>query len=832
MRVLAPITGVTLPLSQVPDPVFSQKLAGDGLALEPTEGLLLAPCDARVDFIHPAGHALTLKTSDGAEILIHIGLETVQLRGQGFRPQVKAGQTVKLGDMLIEFDLAWLTVHAKSLMTLVLVTNPTDFAWTVPQADFMVAGRDELFSLQPLKTQSQTAVLRSQAERKSSMITCLNASGLHARPAAALASAAQKFNSEIFLHKGDQHANAKSLTAILGLQVAYQSRISLSARGADAEAAIAQIEKLLQAGLGETGAETQTATQPTAARPLDNRYTGISASPGLVMGQIYQLNSDEILVPNATGQGPGIESKRLQDALQSVTTQIQDRLKAKTDSETAQSVFQAHLQLLADPDLTDKAQHEINLGQTAEWAWSQAFQSTADVLKRLDNEVLAERSQDVKDVGQRVLRILLGRPEEKTTLPADAIIVARVLTPSQFAQLQEQKILGLVTVEGGPSSHVGILARSAGLPMLTGVHEAVLQTKNGLPVVLDGDQGLFDVNPSSDLIAKTNQKRAQWQEQQVQNFKKAHEPAITEDGFHMEVFANIGNAKEAHSALSMGAEGVGLLRSEFLFLKRQTAPTEREQEKIYSEILSALRDTKDARPVIIRTLDVGGDKPLAYLTMPPEENPFLGVRGLRLSLAHPEIFRTQLRAILNSSLQKQVRIMFPMVTSVDEFLAAKKILEEERVRIGAAPVPVGIMVEVPSAALLAENFAPHVDFFSIGSNDLTQYTLAIDRGHRDLAKQADGLHPAVLRLIGQTALAGQKYQKTVGVCGGIASDREAIPLLLGLGVTELSVSVPSIPDIKATVRSLRKTSCQELAQQALKLNSAEEVRKMVKGLFP
>jgi phosphoenolpyruvate-protein phosphotransferase len=424
----------------------------------------------------------------------------------------------------------------------------------------------------------------------------------------------------------------------------------------------------------------------------------------------------------------------------------------------------------------------------------------------------------------------LNKTETQQEVPRGAIILARQVTPSQLTLLQNAGIGGLATVEGGPSSHVGILARSAGLAMLTGLSPAVLDVKNHETVILDAELGKLVFHPSQDLIAQTEKRVLERRELAALNMMASRDVCNTADGHHIEVLGNIGQVSDAEQALAMGAEGVGLLRSEFLFLDRQTAPSEKEQQQIYCRIVRALQDTKVKRPVIIRTLDVGGDKPLPYLPVPPEENPFLGVRGLRLSLIEQNIFRSQLRAILSVPELAQVKIMFPMVTSLAELFEARRILNEERERLGAPEVSVGIMIEVPSAAIMAETFAPHVDFFSIGSNDLTQYVLAIDRGHRELAKQADGLHPAVLELIRITAAAGQKHKKIVGVCGGIASDLQAVPLLIGLGVTELSVSVPSIPEVKACVRRLKKSNCRELAERALKLESAEQVREMMKGL--
>jgi phosphoenolpyruvate-protein phosphotransferase len=371
---------------------------------------------------------------------------------------------------------------------------------------------------------------------------------------------------------------------------------------------------------------------------------------------------------------------------------------------------------------------------------------------------------------------------------------------------------------------VAILARSLGLPALAGADEAVLKIADGTEVVLDGETGELRRNPSAEQKASVTRAQNENLERRKAALEMAHEPAKTRDGKHIEVAANIGSAEDARQAVELGADGVGLLRSEFLFLERDEAPSEEEQQRVYQEIADIL----GPRPLVIRTLDVGGDKPLRYLPMPAEENPFLGVRGIRIGLVRQEILRTQLRAILKVRSKAKIHVMFPMISTLEELQKAKAILEEERLALKAPQISVGIMIEVPSAALLADVLAPEVDFFSIGTNDLTQYTLAMDRGHKDLAKQVDALHPSVLKLIGMTAQAGLKHNKWVGVCGGLASDLNAVAILLGLGVRELSVSLPSIPLVKSKVRESAIPEAESLAAEAKNLKNGAEVRELEK----
>jgi phosphocarrier protein FPr len=355
-----------------------------------------------------------------------------------------------------------------------------------------------------------------------------------------------------------------------------------------------------------------------------------------------------------------------------------------------------------------------------------------------------------------------------------------------------------------------------------------MDVPNGTPVIINGSKGQLRLNPSTDEIARIQQAQERQAAKRKADMESSHEPAITTDGHRVEVAANIGGLSDAEQSVTLGGEAVGLLRSEFLFMERSTAPSEDEQFKAYEDIAKALGPD---RPLIIRTLDVGGDKPLPYLPIPREDNPFLGERGIRVALDRPQIFRTQLRAALRASRSGKVRLMFPMVATLPELRDAKAILEEERQRLGVDNIQVGIMVEVPVVAVMAEQFAQEADFFSIGTNDLTQYTLAMDRGHPKLAPQVDGLNPGVLRLIAQTVEGADRHGKWVGVCGGIASDPQAVPILIGLGVHELSVSVPVIPSIKAQVRALSLSDCKDLAQRALAAKTAAEVRDLVPEPF-
>jgi phosphocarrier protein FPr len=562
-----------------------------------------------------------------------------------------------------------------------------------------------------------------------------------------------------------------------------------------------------------------------AASTEANVLSGVPASPGVAVGNIVQVRHEQLRVVEQAND-PRQERRALDAALEHAKAEL-DALQARLRGDRAAdkaAIFGAHRELLDDPDLLEIAGDAIARGKSAAYGWQRAFTQHAEQLAGLKNELLAARANDLRDVGRRVLTKLTGVEASVPEYPPNTILVAEDLTPSDTANVNRAQVLGFATTSGGAFSHVAILARSLDVPLVAGINPAALDLPNGTPVILDGTEGVMRVNPSTADIARIHGQQERHARQRQLELERAQDPAVTSDGHRVEIAANIGGVADAQQAVALGGEAVGLLRSEFLFLHRSAAPAEAEQEAIYSEIVRVLGPR---RRVVIRALDVGGDKPLPYLPIPREDNPFLGERGIRVLLDHPELFRTQIRAILRASRGGFVSIMFPMIATVGEWRAARGILEEERERLGVPRIEAGIMVEVASAALLADQFAKEVDFFSIGTNDLTQYTLAMDRGHPRLAPQVDGLSPAVLRLIAQTVRAAKAHGRWTGVCGGIAGDAQAVPLLVGLGVDELSVSVPVIPTIKAQIRRLRLAECRALAEAALACAGAAEVRALV-----
>ena len=837
LSIIAPLSGVLIPLEEVPDPVFSQKMVGDGIAIDPISEVLLAPCDGEIVQMHPAGHAVTLRSPEGVEVLLHIGIDTVKLKGEGFESLVKVGQAVKQGEELIKFSADILARKAKSLISMLVFTNEERVASFDFQSGRVAAGKDAAANLS-LREAAGEAAGPPQDEVVSETIVIVNPTGLHARPSAVLASLAKRFDAKLDLQKGGQRANARSVVGLMGLEVGHGDKVQLVARGPGAKAALEAIVPQLRDGLGEEGVSPgvmRGGSLPTSAAPVEapvnvpvqnadrSLLVGVSASPGLVVGTVFQLREAEVEVPDDPMGTPDQEREGLRSALRASQRELEAlvaRLHGQADASKA-AIFAAHQELLEDPDLLDTVDSSISKGLSAAGAWQRAYQMHAQRLAALKNELLAGRANDLRDVGRRVLSKMVAGLDTPHEIPEGSVLIAEDLTPSDTANLDRKKVLGFCTTAGGATSHVAILARSLGLPAIAGIDTRALDVPNGTRVILFGGQGQLKVSPSDNLVESVVETQRKAEIRRQKQLEAAQDTAVTRDGHRIEVAVNVGGGAEATEAPALGAEGVGLLRSEFLFMERAFAPTEDEQFDSYSGVAKAMGKDK---PVVIRTLDVGGDKPLAYLPIPKEENPFLGQRGVRVCLNRPDIFRPQIRAILRASVFAKVHIMFPMITTVAELRACKAVVREEEAKLGLGPIPVGVMIEVPAAALCARLLAKEADFFSIGTNDLTQYTLAMDRGHPQLAARIDGLAPAVLRLIKMTVDAAKEYGRWVGVCGGTAGEPQAIPILVGLGVDELSVGLPLVPAVKARVREFSLEECQALAAQALEMEEASEVR--------
>lgn len=853
LELRAPVTGVCVPLEEVPDPAFAQRLVGDGVSIDPLGDRVVAPCDAEVISVHRAGHAVTLR-AQGLELVIHVGVDTVQLGGTGFTPLVQAGVHVRAGTPLLAFDADLVACRARSLLTQVLVTSMEQVARIEPARGRVIAGRDVVLRVHHAASPSAaTGVAEATMPvEQSAPVAVQAATGLHARPAAMLVAAARRYHADVRLCKGTQRANARSLVSIMALEVAHGDAIVVEAQGHDARDAVAELARLLAQDLDALAAGGVVGTapvvhtpSPAAPPPASRRHAvpvaheplvagtvlrGVGASAGVAIGTVVQLRTDEpTFAERATDAAD--ERRALDAAVAAAHLQLETlraRLAADADADKA-AIFAAHQELLEDPDVLDVADALIGDGASAPFAWKSAYTAQAERLAALSSSVLAGRAVDLRDVGRRVLHILVGRVDAAVQLPMGAIVVAEDLTPSDTASFDRTRVVGLCTTMGSTTSHVAILARGLGIPAVLGADARVLSIADGARVLLDGDAGLVQLAPNADTEAAIVARRDALTRRRAADLAAAHAPAETRDGHRIEVAANVGATREATDVVAHGGEGVGLLRSEFLFIERRTPPDEEEQRNAYAAVAGVLGPE---RLLVIRTLDVGGDKPLAFLPMEAEANPFLGERGVRVSLARPQLFRTQLRAILRASVHGRVAVMFPMISTLDEWRSARAMLEEERAALGVPPVQVGIMVETAAAAMLADRFAREADFLSIGTNDLTQYTLAMDRTNPRLAPQVDALAPSVLRLIARTVEGARAHGRWTGVCGALAGDASAIPVLVGLGVDELSVDIPLVPATKARVRALTLTDARETARLALDCDDGAAVRALVAARHP
>jgi multiphosphoryl transfer protein len=664
-----------------------------------------------------------------------------------------------------------------------------------------------------------------------------NPLGLHARPAARFVQTAAGFDANVHvmnLTSGRGPASGSSLNGLATLGIRQGHEILVSAHGPQAAAALDALAALAKRDFDEQATPATPRTpvaQPAAPSDAGEALTGLPGAPGIVSGPARHFRPLDPEIPTGSSGDPEAEWQALTRALDQVRTEIRaarNSVAARAGDYSA-AIFDAHLLFLDDEALLGPARHAIfDDGKNAAEAWHDAAEAVAADYRTLDDEYLQARAEDLTGVARQVVAALTG-VAATGTLSASGIVVAADLTPADTASLDRELALGIATAAGSPTSHSAILARSLAIPAAVGLGEGLLGVPEGTELLLDGDAGTVHLEPDPELAAEYKRRSAE-REQAAQSARAAAaEPAVTLDGRRIEVVANIGSPDDVPAAIENGAEGVGLLRTEFLFLERDSMPSEDEQVAAYTSIARGLQ----GRPLILRTLDVGADKPLPYLPQPPEANPFLGVRGIRLALEQPELLETQMRAVLRTAAEYPLKVMFPMVTTLEEYRQAKAVLEDVRAGLerAGAPTPneleVGVMIEVPAAALAAERFAPEVDFFSLGTNDLTQYTMAAERGNASVAGLADGLHPSVLRLIGTVAEAANGRGKWAGVCGELASDPVAVPVLVGLGIAELSANAPAIPAVKQAVRGIDTEAAHDLAEHTLELSSAAEVRKLV-----
>jgi multiphosphoryl transfer protein len=831
LTILAPLAGWSTPLEESPDEVFARRLLGDGVAIDPTAGAVHAPCDGELVQVPASRHALTLRAQGGCEVLVHVGIDTVGLRGEGFELQVREGERVRAGQRLLSFDLDLLARRARSVLTPVIVVAGSGYRIRAQTLDREVAVGEPLMELVPDGHAAAGAeAARASAAPSGGLVRRVRvgfAHGIHARPAALLAGSLRSLSAVVTVVLGARSANARSPVALMALGAHCGDELEVRASGPDAAAALsAFVAAASSSAEGALAVPAPAAPLAAGEAPLpheDGRVAGVIASRGLGVGEALQWRTAE---PEVSERGAGPEHERA--ALERARALVHARLTrdAGGSAAAAAEIASAHLALLEDPELIAAAQALIAQGSSAGFAWRSALKASAESLRRLGDARMAERVEDLRDLESQVLLALGGADTTRApALPPQAVLIARELLPSQLAALDTARVAGICLAAGGPTSHVAIMSAALGIPALVAAGPQVLAVPDGTSVVLDAERGVLEVDPPLPRLEAARAQRLARDAARAAGQAAAQRECRTADGQRIEVFANIGSVAEAHAAISNGAEGCGLLRTEFLFLDRQAPPDEREQGAQYQAIADALGH----RPLTIRTLDAGGDKPIAYLPQPREDNPALGLRGVRTGLANPQLLGTQLRAILAVQPPASCRILLPMITDADEVAAVRSLLDAACAELGRSqPIALGVMIETPAAAMLADRLAAVADFLSIGTNDLTQYTLAIDRGHPQLAARLDALHPAVLRLIERTASAARARGRLTAVCGGLASEALVAPLLVGLGVEELSAVPAVIPQLKARLSRVSLADCRSLAQRALAAQSAAAVRELLR----
>ncbi|MGB5854874.1 MAG: phosphoenolpyruvate--protein phosphotransferase [Oceanisphaera sp.] len=714
--------------------------------------------------------------------------------------------------------------------------------------------------------QNGPPVNTSVSERVEQAAIVRNTHGIHARPGAILVQVAKQYAADVRVRNQDgdgQWVSAKSLMKMISLGTKSGHQLLFSAAGKDADLAVAALVNAVEQGLGETlpplngdihadieqqaspaneydvtssvaaslsaaasGSSNAPAAPASLTVPLQSplaantELTGVSAAGGIAIGPIFVDAPPQF---NYLKQADDVSVERA--ALAAAISLARSDLaatQAQSNDEQGRNMLAMHRELLADSSLSFGVHKLINEGLSAAAAWWSETDTAATRQAANTDALLAERAADIRDVGRRVMAILCQSP---VITPPDHpyIWVAQDIGPSQLVNLDPQRVLGIVTVSGGAFSHSAILASALGIPALAAVNETVMSLRSGTDAILNGDQGSLRINPDPQTLEQAQQQHQQTQQDAEQAWALRRLPAITEDQHSIEVGANLSGVNDASRVVMSGSDGVGLLRTEFVFMSQHSAPNLATQTALYRRLF----DDLEGRPLLVRTLDVGGDKPLPYWPVAKEDNPFLGVRGIRLCMQRPELLATQIRALLTAANDRPVRIMFPMITDISEWRWAKRLVNEIQDEIKATQVELGIMIEVPAAALNAAVFAKEVDFFSIGTNDLTQYTLAIDRGNGEVAHLADALHPSVLQLIKMTVDAAHAQGKWVGVCGELAADTQALPVLLGLGIDKLSVSLKRVALIKEQVRRANFGACQQLAARALLAEDAPSVRRLL-----
>lgn len=817
-NIFPPLVGVLLDLSEVPDPVFAEKMVGDGVGIDPLENKIYAPVDGIIKSVHHTRHAITFDSEKGFDILVHIGLETVSLKGEGFKIHVKDGDRVTQGQVIGEFDLDFIAQSAKSLITPVLIADLDPNKISLIQINQDVTHISKPIMEVIINDNSQAIQKQAIHLIKSKEVIVTNTHGIHARPAAMLSTIARKYDSDIFIEKNKEKVNVKSVISLMKLAVAFNDQIYVYAEN----------ESIIQEIINSINDFVDNPNEDHHSNSVDNgnggkiegdKYFGFAASDGVATGKLVKRSEMSFEITEA-GLDVVTEKEIFLKALTTVKQDIEYNLQhVSSHDEAYKNILGAHLVMLADPQIISDTESLIERNKSAAYSFDQIIKDNCKVLAASGNKLLIERQTDLKDLRNRVISAMSGVEAKALELTEPTILLADELTPTDMVNI-DKNIVGMISVTGGATSHVAILARVKGIPLLVGVNSQILTIEDNIEVILDSTNGFVDLKPKQDDLLVIKERIASIERQKEIDLANASQESITIDGKLINCMANITSVKESKQVKANGGVGVGLFRTEFIFFDRDSAPTVEEQHIIYKDI----SDNLAGLPFTIRTLDAGGEKQVDYIKLPHEVNPVLGVRGIRLCLEQKELLINQLTAILKVD-HPNIKVMLPMITSIEEYRTVKQIFEDLKKQYNVKhDIELGIMVEVPSVALLSEIFAREVAFFSIGTNDLTQYTLAIDREHPKLANQIDHLHPAVIRNIDLVSRGAKTNNKLVSICGLMASEKLAIPVLIGLGIDVLSMNSNQIAENKALIRKLSYQDCVETAKHCLSLGTVYEVR--------
>lgn len=841
ITVLAPFSGVVRALDAVPDPAFAQGMLGEGVAIDPLDDVVLAPFDGTVAAIARTGHSITLRCANGLEVLVHVGLDTLALQHDGFTLCVEEGQRIKAGERLLQFDLDRIAGATRDCISPVIVVSSG--AKVANRRDHgPVAAGEAVFTVTleeanpahsptPSPVSAPTLTSRTQCAELARSIALPH--GIHARPAGQIARFARGLAATTSLNFAGRSARCTSITQLMALGVRCGDQVVIRAEGANSASSAQDLADLLA-----DMAVSEGSAPPAAmiAAPYDQRierrsatnpsqWLGVIAARGLGIGPVAVLTQRDPDVPD-TAASLGWESASLRRGLAALCEEV--RQSAPALPPVARQIAEAHLAILEDDALIAVAEAHLAAGANAAAAWRKASREQEAALTGTGNARLQERAMDLRDVERRLIRHITraSAPQPAALVPPGSVLICEDVAPSLLIDGPALSLAAICCAKGGATSHAAILAAAAGIPMLVSLGTDLLDLEVGSMVIVDGDAGVLESAPSAPDLKAARDRAASLQAAHHTALAAAIAQCRLTDGHRVEVFANLAGTQDAALAVEHGAEGCGLLRTEFVFAERSDPPGEDEQIAAYRAIAEAL----EGRPCLFRVLDVGGDKPLSFFPFPPEDNPALGMRGVRCLLQEKTFLRTQLSAMLRAVPPDQLRIVLPMLVEVDEFREIRALtirIAREQGIVG--DVALGVMIETPAAAMLSDQLAAEADFLSIGSNDLSQYVLAMDRGNAALASRIDGCHPAVLRMIAETAKGARRHGRWLGICGGMASDPDLAPVLVGLGCDELSAVPRAVPAIKQTLRRWSLAECQSLAARAMTQVSAQDVRRLVAG---